>query len=388
MRRQITVGLDIGTSQIRVVVCEYKKGNSIPEVLALVRKASRGLRRGYIIQSEEARHSIREALIEAERVSGVKIKTVLLAVGGVTIESKIADGSIIVSRANNEIGELDLNRVAEASEQIFGNDLNNRSVIHRIPLAYKLDGKKILGRPEGMHGSKLEVRTLFVVSSTQHLNDLISAIESAGVRVDDVIASPLAASFSTLTKIQKNAGCVLANIGSQTTSIVIFEDGIPISLQIFPVGSTDITNDIALGFQIPLEDAERIKKGESEPTTSRKKLDQIIDARLSDVFEFIETHLKKIGRNGLLPAGIIITGGGSGIGHIEQLAKNYFKLPAKVASSAILSSSHNQIKDISWSVAYGLCLFGSDMEAEESTGQRIFKNTKNNFFKWLKELLP
>jgi cell division protein FtsA len=388
MRRQIITGLDIGTSQIRIVVCEYKKGNPIPEVLALVRKPSRGLRRGYVIQSEEASNSIHEGLAEAERVAGVKIKNVLLAVGGITVESKIADGNVIISRAGGEIGEIDLNRVAEASEQTLGNNLTNSSVIHRIPLAYKLDNKKILGRPEGMRGNKLEVRTLFVTSSTQHLNDLIGVVENAGAHVDDVIASPLAASFSTLTKIQKNAGCVLANIGSQTTSIAIFEDGIPISLQIFPIGSTDITNDIALGFQIPLEDAERIKKGESEPGTTRKKLDQIIDARLSDVFELIETHLKKIGRNGLLPAGVVITGGGSGIDHIEQLAKNHFKLPAKVAGATILSSSHNQIKDISWSVAYGLCLFGSDMEAEESTGQRLFKNTKHNFVKWLKELLP
>ncbi len=388
MARIIATGLDIGTSSIRVVVCEYKPGSNVPEVLALVRKSSRGLRRGYIIQVDEAVNSIKETLNEAERLAGVKIKSVLLAVGGVSLESKVADGSVIVSRADAEIGDLDINRVLDSSEQSLATDINNKSILHRIPLAFKLDNKKILGRPDGMKGAKLETRTLFVVCGTQHLKDLISAVEATGVRVDDIVAAPLAASFSTLTKIQKAAGCVLANIGSQTTSTVVFEEGIPISLQVFPLGSTDITNDIALGFQIPLEDAERIKRGESEPASSRKKLDQIIDARLSDIFEFVENHLKKIGRNGLLPAGIVITGGGSGISNIEDMAKSYFKLPAKTSQSAILGSSHNQIKDSAWSVAYGLCLFGSDAEAEESIGRRMFKNTKSSFIKWLKELLP
>lgn len=369
-------------------MCEYKRDSGIPEVLALVRKPSKGLRRGYIVQFDEAVGSIKDALTEAERLAGVRIRNVLLAVGGVSLESKVADGSIIVSRADAEIGELDIGRALDASEQALASDIANKSIIHRIPLAYKLDNKKILGRPEGMKGSKLEVRSLFVLSSTQHVSDLIRAVEASGTHVDDIIAAPLAASFSTLTKLQKTAGCVLANIGSQTTSTVVFEEGIPIAVSVFPIGSTDITNDIALGFQIPLEDAERIKRGESEPANNRKKLDQIIDARLSDIFDLVEAHLRKIGRNGLLPAGIVITGGGSGIDTIEDNAKHHFKLPAKTATAAILASSHNQIKDAAWSVAYGLCLFGSDSEAEESVGQRLFKPIKTNFLKWLRELLP
>lgn len=388
MTRTIVTGLDIGTSSIRIVVCEYKKNSKIPEVIALVKKSSRGLRRGYINQFDEVVESIKEAINEAEVIAGVRIKSAFVGVGGIGLEAKSAEGSTIVSKADLEINELDINRAIEASERNITKDILNKTVIHRIPLGFKLDGKKILGRPEGLKGNKLEARTLFVVCLSQHLKDIISAVENSGLTVEDVVASPLAASFSTLTKIQKAAGCVMANIGSQTTSVVIFEENIPISLHVFPIGSTDITYDIALGFKIPLEDAERVKKGESDYSAPRRKLGEIIEARLSDIFEFIENHLKKVGCNGLLPAGIIITGGGSNVESIEELAKNYFKLPAKVATQAITASSRGQIRDSSWSVAFGLCLFGSDIEAEESLGIKIAKSTKINFLRWLRELLP
>lgn len=366
MSRQIITGLDIGTSSLRVVVCEIKKGDSVPTILAMVRKNSRGLRRGYIINFDEAAESVRAALADAERVVQQKIRKVTLGIGGATLESKLVDGGVAVSRPDAEINELEINRAIEAAEAVLP-DAKNKQILHRIPIAFKLDGKRILGRPEGLRGSKLEVKTLFVTYSSQHLKDLVKAVEDAGVIIDDIVASPLAASFSTLTKLQKVSGCVLINIGSQTTSLAIFEEGLPISIQVFPLGSTDITNDIALGFRIPLEDAERIKKGEGEGQITKKKLDDIIHARLSDIFEMIETHLKKMGLSGLLPAGVVITGGGGSISNIEDLTKSYFKLPAKIASPEIGLISKNQIKETAWSVAYGLCLFElSDGEGTQS----------------------
>lgn len=353
----------------------------------MVKKKSRGLQRGYILHFEEVVDSIIETINEAERQSGIKIKRVFISIGGITLESKTAIGNIAPSRADSEITDFDINRAIEASESSLI-DIKNKTIIHRIPLGFKLDGKKVFGRVEGLKGSKLEAKTLFVTYSTQHLNDLMNIIEQAGIQIEDVLASPLAASFSTLTKLQKTSGCILANIGSQTTAIAVFEDGIPVSIQVFSIGSTDITNDIALGLQIALEDAEEIKTGNKTSDTPRKKLDEIIEARLSDIFELIENHLKKLGASGLLPAGIVITGGGSGISDIETFAKKYFKLPAKTADAAIISSSRGQIKDSAWSVAYGLCLFGSDALAEESLGLRVVRRTKIQFKRWFKELLP
>jgi cell division protein FtsA len=226
---------------------------------------------------------------------------------------------------------------------------------------------------------------LFITCLEAHLNDLLEAVDQAGIEVIDVMASPIAASFVTLTKAQKIAGCVLANIGAETISIVIFENNIPISLEVFPIGSTDITNDIALGLKIPLEEAENIKIGGITSTTfSKKKLDEIVSARLADMFELIENHLKKVGRNGLLPAGIFLTGGGGGIGAIEDFAKVALKLPSRIASMT-LGDQKSGVKDSTWAVAYGLCMLGFSKEDKKNLG---VKNTMNktgikiiNFFK-------
>ena len=222
---------------------------------------------------------------------------------------------------------------------------------------------------------KLEVKALFITSLENHLKDLVDAVEEAGIEVIDVVASPIAASFVTLTKAQKIAGCVLANIGSETISIVVFENNIPISLEVFPLGSNDITNDIALGLRIPLEEAETLKHGGiTHSSYPKKRLDEIIGARLSDMFELIDAHLKKIGRNGLLPAGIIITGGGSSIGTIEDFAKASLKLPSRVAHLNFPEKEKGKVKDALFAVALGLCILGLQ---EEDSGGTILKNPLN-----------
>jgi len=188
---------------------------------------------------------------------------------------------------------------------------------------------------------------------------------------------------------------VLVNIGSETVSVVVYENNIPISLEIFPVGSTDITNDIALGFRVPIDEAENIKTRSTNAETKypKKKLDEIIARRLSDIFALIEAHLKKIGRSGLLPAGIILTGGGSGIESLEDAARTSLKLPSKIATINLISNLKNtELKDSFWSVAYGLSIWGlNNDEGDSSTGlhismskTKIFKNTKD----WFKQFLP
>jgi len=380
--------LDIGTNWIRLVVCEQKNGDSVPQVLALVKRQSKGLRRGYVINLEETTQSIREALDDAERIVRSRIRKVIVGVGGLSLGSKTAEGGVVASRPDSEITESDLGRAVEASEAAL-TDMANKQILHRIPLSFKLDGEKVLGRPEGLRGSKLEVKTLFITGGTQHLRDMVRAAEEAGLIVEDLVASPFAASLAVMTKVQKMAGCVLVNIGSQTTSIAVFEEGLPLSIQVFAIGSTDITNDIALGFKIPIEEAEKVKKGEGEPVGTKKKLDEIIEARLSDIFEFIEMHLKKIKRSGLLPAGLIITGGGASIANIEELAKDYFRLPAKTAQTAIATNSKSQIRDSAWSVSFGLCLFGVAEQEGNSFGARVtLKNTQKKILAWLKEFMP
>jgi cell division protein FtsA len=171
------------------------------------------------------------------------------------------------------------------------------------------------------------------------------------------MASPLAGSIVSLTASEKKAGCVLANIGAETVSVVVFDNGNPISVKVFKIGSMDITKDIALGLRISLDEAEQLKLGAITHTTyPKKKLDDILTARLTDIFELIDNHLKKLGRDQLLPAGIILTGGGSGIGPVKDIASESLKLHSKTASLALAPDA--KIRDASWMVAYGLTIWG------------------------------
>ena len=304
----------------------------------------------------------------------------------------MVSGSVMVSRADKEITELDVDKSIMASKgEIPQSFIVNREIIHTIPIHYKVDGKSALGRPNGMKGLRLEAKTHFITCLEHHLRDLVEVIGEAGVETEDIVAAPIAASIVTLTKAQKVAGCVLANIGSETVSIVVYEDNLPVSLEVFPFGSNDITKDIALGLRIPLEEAESVKRGSVVGASySRKKLEEIISARLSDIFELIEAHLKKIGRNGLLPAGIVLTGGGSGIPEIEELAKFSLRLPSRIGLIHPNLASRTEIKDASWAVAYGLCIIGLGEEGDDEspTGIRLAKKTKNDFVLWFRQFLP
>ena len=396
MARNIAVGIDIGTYQIKVVVASAgnREEKTAPKIIGIGASESKGLRHGYIINPAEAIKSIKQALRQAEKSANIKITKAFLAVGGIGLNGSVSSGTIVTSRADSEITDLDVKKVHDVAEQEMPQSLSlNRRVLHSIPLQYKIDGKTVLGQPQGMKGMRLEAKLLFVTCLAHHLDILIEAVQECGVDVEDVMASPLAASLVTLSKTQKIAGCVLANIGAETVSIVVFENDIPISLEIFPIGSNDITNDIALGLKIPLEEAEQLKIGSTKSGDyPRKKLEEIITARLSDIFELIDVHLKKIGRNGLLPAGIIITGGGSGVTTIEDFARSALRLPSK-KSNQIFESVKGQIKDSTWAVAYGLCILAFTNDESGSVGanlglRRIMKSTKNSIWGWLKQFLP
>lgn len=390
MSSRITAGIDVGTYEVRVVVAERNSESSLPTILGTGRAESKGLRHGYIINTADVTRSVSLAVRQAEKSSGIKIKRAFISIGGVGLSGFNSGGSTIVTRADQEITSTDVEQAVSSAEESIPNALmQNRKIIYSIPILWKVDSKQVLGRVIGLKGIKLETKALFVSCIESHLDDLVEAVEAAGVEVIDFVASPIAASFVTLSKSQKIAGCVLANMGAETVSIVVFENNIPISLEVFPIGGSDITNDIALGLKVSLEEAESIKLGGVTATNySRKKLEDIISARLGDIFELIEVHLKKIGKSGILPAGIIITGGSSSVGLIEDLARNYLRLPSRIASLNI-GNGKFQIKDSSWSVAYGLCIISNLPDEEERLG--IKKQSKNIFKKVLqilKHFLP
>jgi len=389
MAEQIITGIDVGTYQVKVAIARIPKNASdrtLPEIIGTGYAESRGLKSGYIMQEADVARSIKSAIVQAEKSAGVIVKRAHVAIGSIGLEETYSRGEIIPARADSEITQADLDKVMQDSEDRIIDHIPNRKILHSIPLRYMVDGVEVLGRPQGMRGTKLEVDALFITTYEQHVNDLISTIESIGVYVEDVIASPLAASFVMLSKTQKRAGCILTNIGAETTSLVVFEDNTPISLRIFPIGSNDITNDIALGLKVPIEEAEKIKRGGmTSATFSKKRLDEIINNRLTTIFTLIDTQLKKIKRDGILPAGIILTGGGSNLYSVTDVAKVILSLPARTATLDI--GKNTKVKDASWAVAYGLCMWGAS-DTGETSALGAVKQTKHGFMNWLNQFLP
>ncbi|MCC6323417.1 cell division protein FtsA [Candidatus Nomurabacteria bacterium] len=389
MKRKISCGIDVGTNAVRVVVLAYEKNSETPILIGRGFAPSNGMRLGYIINPSLIKESIKVAISQAESTSGIQIKKVYLSIGGIGLSSILGTGSAIISRADNEITNLDLqNSLSEAEENL---NLINKKIIQTIPLQYKLDGKEIHGRPEGMRGVKLETKALFISITKQHIEDLVTAIAECGIEVKNVVAGPIAESIMLLSEKQKMAGCALLNIGSETTTLAIYEDGLLISLQSFHIGGMDITKDIALGFKISLDDAENIKNGAIIGDYPKKRLDEIIDARLGDIFELVENHLKKIKRSGLLPAGVIISGGGSKINSIEQVGKQYLRLPISFGHQNDIINSKFKIKDNFWYTALGLALMKNVNSIEKDLSGSLNENIKDvkGFFKGiLSQLLP
>lgn len=389
IKNNFNVGIDIGTHATKVVVTGLSKETNSPCLLATGSAETQGMRLGYITNIDLVAESLKKAVKQAENTLDSKIRKACISIGGISLSSIVSTGSVIISRADQEITELDVSKVLASSEENL--DIVNKKIIHIIPIAYKLDGKDIHGRPLGMHGIKLEVKTLFITCLKQNIDDLITVLGLANIEVTDIIASPVALSTLLLNSRQKTAGCALVDIGAETVSISVFENNLLISLQVFSIGSMDITKDVALGFKIGLEEAESVKLGSViGGDFPKKKVDEIIEARLGDIFELVENHLKRIKRSELLPAGIIITGGGAHIVRIEEIAKKQLNLPAKVGPADNTINNKFKIKDSTWYTSYGLAL-NSPQEGNNNFQNSIGDNVKQvkGFFKSiLSQLLP
>ncbi len=386
MAKNVTVGIDIGSSSTKVMVVEHgkDKDTKTSRIIGTGVAPTRGLKKGFVSDQKELVKSIELAVHDAEVSSGIKIRQATISIGGITLESKVARGSAIISRADNEVTRLDVEKAVKDSEQSLKN--LNKHIIDTLPVIFKLDSKEIYGKVEGMRGVRLEVTTLFINCANQHLEDLVSSINAAGIDVVDVIACPVSASYVALDERQRTAGCILIDIGDENTSVIVFEDGNIISLKVFPIGSNNITNDLALGLKISLEDAEGIKLGKITTDIQQRKIDDIINARINEIFDVIQKFLKKINRDERLPAGAIIIGGGANVKSIEDISKRTLALPSKMNGL----KSKNSV-DPTWFVAYGLCMVGKGVQKDNSYPNIVsqtWHNIKKIFSGIGKQLMP
>lgn len=387
IKNNYTCGIDIGTGFTKVVVISSPKGKKDPEVLAMGISETNGMHFGYITNPDLLSLSIKKAVKQVEDTLKIKIKRAYISIGGTNMSSSVSYGSVITTKADQEITNLDVSKVISNSEENL--DKTNKKIIHTIPLCYKIDGKDIHARPEGLCGTKLEVKTLFITCLKQNIEDIITAMGLAKIDIEEITASPIALSNILLNTKQKTAGCVLIDIGAETVGTIIFENNIPISVAVFSIGSMDITKDIALGLRISLEEAESIKLGSvTGGDYSKKKIDEIIEARLSDIFELVENQLKKIKRNELLPAGVILTGGGASINNIENIAKNQLKLPVRIGPSDYSINTKFKVRDNSWYTALSCALSDMNESYIDTSISSSAKEIKRFFKSIFSQLLP
>lgn len=381
------MGIDVGSQTVRVVVGEYSKGEKTPKIIGTGSAPSFGLRHGYVVNSAQAIASVKNAVSAAEKACDVRIRRAYVALSGSTLQGVTSSGGAIISKADGEVTTLDINRAMDEAEENL--NIGNKKIIHSYPIAYKLDGKEVQGRPQGCRGTKLEVKALFIIYSITHLEDLLGVIAEAGVETIDIVASPVSAESLCLTERQKIVGVALVDIGAEKSSVSVFENGLLVSLYSFSIGSSDITNDIALGFKIPLGVAEDLKRSGATGEFSQKKLDEIIEARLCDIFESVDNHLKKIKRSELLPAGVVFIGGGATTPNLTELSKEILKLPSNIGTTEIFASAKTKLRDSAWFSALGLLSSGkSDGSYSSGSVHNIWRDLKGAIKSGLRQLMP
>lgn len=415
-KEYVSIGLDIGTSMIRVVVGKSSDEDKTPSIIGVGEAPAGGIRKGVIVDVEEAVSSITAALEKAERMTGIPIDHAVVSVGGAHVVSVESHGVIAVSRADGEITEADIIRVVDASQAI--SIPPNREILHVIPKTFTVDGQVGIKDPLGMAGIRLEVDSQIIQASVPFIKNLTKCITRVGLEIDDLVLSPLACAQAVLTKRQKELGCVLINIGGGTTGIAVFEEGELMHTNILPIGSSHITNDLAIGMRTSIDTAEIVKleygiaqkqgvaKNEEidlskidkaeDGKVSRQQMAMIIQARLEEIFGMINKDLKSIGRDGQLPAGATLTGAGSMLEGIEAFAKKELRLPVQIGVPTNISTVIDRVDEPGFCTAVGLVLWGNEY-AKRSPASQTFKkftsrllpdSVRDKVIGWFRSILP
>ena len=408
-------GLDVGTQHIRVVQAKVDFDTGRLSIVGASEVPSVGLRRGVIVDIEEAVSSISQALERVERMTGVPVSSANVSVGGSHIASLGSHGVIAVSRADGEITESDIVRCIDASQAI--SIPQNREVLHVFPKTFTLDGQTGIKDPLGMSGIRLEVNTIIVQAGLPFIKNLSRCIMQSGLEIEDLVLAPIAAGESVLSKRQKDLGVILVDLGAGTTSLAVYEEGDLLHTAVLPIGSMHITNDIAIGLRCSIETAEKVKlsyghcdpkavsKSEEidlskidsseEESTNRTYVVEIIEARLEEIFEHVLGELKKIGRDGKLPAGVVLTGGGSNLPGLTDFVKKHLRLPVQMGKPQNVTTIIDRVDDPAFATAVGLVLWGQRSSGGfgSSNFTGMFKGILANenvakIRKWFKSFLP
>lgn len=409
---RLIAGLDIGSSKIRTVVGTIDDKTQLPNIIGVGIAPSTGLRKGQVIDVEETINNITTSLEDAERMAGEPIHRVFLGISGNHIESFNSKGVIAIAHPGNEISEDDVDRVLEAAQAVA--IPNNRRILRIIPKSFTVDEQKGIKYPVGMSGIRLEVDAHIVTGMIPTVRNIEKCVLQAGVDIDDLIPTVLASSEAVLSKRQRELGVVVVDIGAGGTSVAVFEEGTTLSTAIIPVGGENVTNDIAIGLRTSIDTAEKIKieygsciadevnDREMIDLSSLSKIDmqkiskhhliEIIEARYSEIFLLVKEELAKIHRDGMLPAGVVLTGAGVKIPGVIDLARETLNLPVQIGFPQNFEGVVDKIEDPAYATAIGLLVWGARFESRPFgfgmmrgfSLKKSFAGIKN----WAKQLLP
>lgn len=414
-RGDIITGLDVGSTTVRLIVGQLVDDGSGEatnlHIIGVAEAPAQGINKGVVTSIEDAVSSLTSCIEKGERMAGVPLERAYVSISGAHIISQPSKGVIAVSKANGEINEDDIDRVIEAAQAVATPP--NYEILHVIPRSYTVDNQTSIKDPVGMTGVRLEVDAQIIQGLSSQIKNLTKSVYRTGVDIEDLVFGALASAESTLDKQQKELGVALVNVGGATTSLVVIEEGDVLHTAVLQVGAGHITSDIAIGLRTSIEVAEQVKiqYGTALPETvdkkemidlsefqdgdaqmvSRKHIAEIIEARVEEIFKLVNKELKKINRSGLLPAGIVLTGGGARLNGAIEVAKREFRLPASIGTPRELTTAIEKVNDPMFAVAVGLLLWGAQMQGGSKRRLPNFSNLnawKDKVKGWVKSLIP
>jgi cell division protein FtsA len=386
---QYAVGLDIGTTKVRAVVAHIDSSTGVPTIVGIGQAANTGMRKGVVVNLQGPGHAIDEALGEAERMSGYQVHAATISVNGAHILTTHADGMVAVGASDHEITPDDLARIEEVST--LGKVPANREILDVIPHAYKLDGQDNIKDPIGMTGTRLEIDAHVVSSLTPYLVNVQKSAESAQVVPNSIIPTSMAAARAVLGEQQLENGVAVIDMGGTTTSIAVYEEGDLQYVGVVPIGGNNITNDLAIGLKTDPEIAEKIKLEHASAvvresnsgvsvkhdgsiqTFETSDIDEIVEARLEEIFEGIEKELKKAKRAGRLPSGVVLVGGASHLKNLPEYAKTTLGLAARLGQPTGYGGVADDIDKQAFATAIGLMLIDAERGSQATTKGPKFK---------------
>jgi cell division protein FtsA len=407
---EIVVGIDVGTTKVCTLVGRVQEAGSL-HILGVGIEPSNGITKGVIVDLEAASRAIVRSVERAEQSSGIEIASALVSIAGAHVSSINSRGVIGIS--GEIVDEYDVMRALEAARSVA--IPSSREVIHVVQRGFSIDGQDGIRTPVGMHGYKLEVETHIVTAAAATVENLRQCLSAAGVEVQQFVLNPLASGEAVLTENERQMGTAVCDIGGGTTDMAIYVDGKVWHTMVLAVGGNHVTSDIAHGLRLSVAQAEDIKLqqgyairaevgaedyfavrpfGEDKDVNiNRQELAHIIEARVEEIFELALQEIKRSGYDGLLPAGMVLTGGVSALPAIRDLASDVLGIPVRIAQPENLSGMTEKLYAPAYSTGVGLLQWASTQEENTiSKKPRWKKGQQSNIFSaiqdWFKRLLP